>query len=307
MSFPPLDSEGQQLLALGRALRAEGYAFVTPTPLTHARVLARQQSAQDLRDVFGWNRPFERGAFGEPWERLLSAAGQLVTQADGRLRSGIRFSTVHGGLFIHSGFPTEAADAVFLGPDTYRFVRVLESLPGRFERAIDVGAGSGAGLLSLHARCGRIALADLNPKALRFCATNAALNGVEAALHESDVLNGLEGTFDLIVSNPPYMMDEAHRTYRDGGSRGIELPARIVTESVPRLNPGGTLLLYTGTPIVAGRDLFREAVAETLTVAGHDVAYQELDPDVFGEELESPAYADVERIAVVALVVTRRS
>ena len=33
--------------------------------------------------------------------------------------------------------------------------------------------------------------------------------------------------------------------------------------------------------------------------------YEELDPDIFGEELETPAYRDVERIALVSAVITR--
>jgi hypothetical protein len=49
----------------------------------------------------------------------------------------------------------------------------------------------------------------------------------------------------------------------------------------------------------------RDAGAE---VSGHrvDRRYDEIDPDVFGEELEQPAYAAAHRIAVVGLVVTRR-
>jgi len=48
----------QQLLA---ALEARRYHFITPTPTTHARVIARRSEARDLRDVFGWSLPFARG------------------------------------------------------------------------------------------------------------------------------------------------------------------------------------------------------------------------------------------------------
>ena len=61
-----------------------------------------------------------------------------------------------------------------------------------------------------------------------------------------------------------------------------------------------------GTAIVSGRDLFRDAAL--LAVAEGDFAwtYEEVDPDVFGEELETPAYRTAERIAAVVLNVRKR-
>lgn len=49
------------LLALGRRLIAEGYRFITPTPLTHERILQcfATPLARDLRDAFGWSMPFD--------------------------------------------------------------------------------------------------------------------------------------------------------------------------------------------------------------------------------------------------------
>jgi hypothetical protein len=72
-----------------------------------------------------------------------------------------------------------------------------------------------------------------------------------------------------------------------------------------RLAPGGRVLLYTGVAIVDGRDEFREALEAALPDLGCTVRYRELDPDVFGEELEKPAYRQVERIAAIGAVVER--
>ncbi len=57
--------------------------------------------------------------------------------------------------------------------------------------------------------------------------------------------------------------------------------------------------------MVDGRDPFLEEVRTRLD--GHDMAwrYRELDPDVFGEELEAGVYAHTDRIAAVVLTVTR--
>jgi hypothetical protein len=65
------------------------------------------------------------------------------------------------------------------------------------------------------------------------------------------------------------------------------------------------VLLYTGVAIVDGRDELREALADQLPALGCTLRYRELDPDVFGEELVKPAYAEVERIAAIGAVVER--
>ena len=80
---------------------------------------------------------------------------------------------------------------------------------------------------------------------------------------------------------------------------GAELSLRIAREALERLPRGGGLVLYTATAIVDGEDLLLRALLPHLRGARFD--YRELDPDVFGEELDRSAYRNVERIAVVAL------
>jgi len=103
------------------------------------------------------------------------------------------------------------------------------------------------------------------------------------------------------------MNDSQQRAYRHGGGAlGEALSLRIVRESLPRLDKNGSLVLYTGVAMVAGGDPFLESVQPLLGEDRYDWTYRELDPDVFGEELLKPGYERVERIAVVALIVTRR-
>lgn len=294
------------LVDVGRRLRRLGYRFMTITPASHARVNARADSvvARTLADVFGWSRPFAKELLPVELFEALSRA-KAVEPVGEKYRSKVRFSSLGDQLFVHSAFPTTEADSVFFGPDTYRYAQLLGRVPGRFARAVDIGAGSGAGLLSIAERCEQLIFADINDRALSFTRVNSELCAVSAQCVHSDVLGSVDGDFDLIVSNPPYLVDGQARAYRHGGERGIELPLRIVTESISRLRPGGTLCVYTGTPVVAGEDLFRARVLPA--VAALDVRYEELDVDVFGEELDEPAYADVDRIALVSLIATRRS
>jgi len=289
------------LAKLGRALREAGYAFVTPTPATHARVLARRGEARTLRDVFGWTLPFRREVLPARVLGLLEASGELEPGVAPLLLSRVRFSTVGPVLLAHSAYPTIAPDSVFLGPDTYRFIAFLQArAPERIGSLADVGCGTGAGGIFLASRAGSVQLLDVNDAALRFARANCAVNGATARVAHSDVLAGAEGPLDLVIANPPYLADELGRSYRDGGGRlGTGLSVRIVREALERLRPGGRLLLYTGTPVIDGEHVLWPQIAPLLRDVRY--VYAELDPDVFGEELERPAYSEVERVAVVGL------
>lgn len=300
------------LSSLIRFLRDENYRFVTPTPATHARNNGRpgNEQARNLTDAFGWSRPFARALLPAPLFDLLRDSAVFFESPDG-WRSTVRASTLEGELFLHSAFPTVAADAVFFGPDTYRFARAikheLSKQPRQLRRALDIGCGSGAGgvVVARHASCTELVLSDINAAALQMARINADAAGLQnVTTAYSDLFAGIEGAFDLIVANPPYLNDPLQRTYRHGGGEhGSLLSIRIAEAAKDRLSPGGTLLLYTGSPIVDGVDRLRQAVERDLAGSELRWCYEEVDPDVFGEELDTPAYGNVERIAAVVLTV----
>jgi len=262
-----------------------------------------------VRDVFGWSRPFQEAVLPKQLLELMRAA-EVLERAPGAdlWRSRVRFSTVDGLLFAHSAFPTTGHDAVFLGPDSVRFVNAITRAAPLAMRVADVGCGTGVGGIVLARRgfgVNKVVLSDVNEQALRLARANAELAGVGAEVVRSDVLTSVEGEIDLVVANPPYLRDEECRWYRDGGGNyGEMLGARIVREALERLrdNPrGGALLLYTGAAVVAGIDMFLAAILDELHQSNTHYSYHELDPDVFSEELAKPAYANVERIAAVFL------
>ena len=117
------------------------------------------------------------------------------------------------------------------------------------------------------------------------------------------LLDGIDGSFDLIVANPPYLLDATKRTYRHGGGqRGEELSLQILDTALQRLLPGGCLLLYTGTVVVDGIDYFLGQIEARLSSSNCTWSYREIDPDVFGEEIDA---LKADRIAVVFLSVRK--
>ena len=310
MDVEPHPSE-PALLRILQLLGARGYAFTTITPASHARVLARRTGAPaaSLRDVFGWSLPFRPGLLDGDLLDAMWDGGALKETPEG-LRSLVRVSTIRDHLFLHSAYPPEAEQAVFLGPDTSRFVEfVLRELPHgpAPRRVVEIGAGAGAAglLVGLRAPGAQVTLADVNPVALRYARVNAAFGGRAVDVVLSDGLAATQGSFDLIVANPPFMVDGDGRTYRHGGGlTGGQMSLDWASSATGRLRPGGKLLLYTGSAIVEGRDLLKIALQDRLT--GFRIDYRELDPDVFGEELDKPAYGTVDRIAAVAVVIEAR-
>ena len=299
------------LLDLLTLLERSGYNFTAVTNATHAIVASRsdKQVARNLRDVFGWSRPFERGTIPEALVDLLDRAN-LLEREDGLLRSGIRVARIHGRLIIHSAYPTDDPDAVFFSPETYRFADFARSellRMGGVRRLVDVGAGAGGGSIAAAPVVpgARLTLADVNPLALRLARINARHAGLQVETVEGGI-EDVRGAFDAAMANPPYMIDEESRTYRDGGGmHGGQTSLEWALEITERLDPGGRLLLYTGSAIVEGRDELREALEREMSRRGWQLRYRELEPDIYGEELEKPAYRDVERIAAVGAVVEK--
>ncbi len=181
-----------------------------------------------------------------------------------------------------------AVDAAVLipRPETELLVELaLERLPPR-GRVLDMGTGSGAIAVALaHTRPDAAVTAlDVSAAALAVAARNAASNGTTVRFLQSDWFSALQGdSFDLIVSNPPYIasgdrhLAEGDLRFEPAGALtdhadGLSALRRIVGGAPAHLVPGGWLLMEHGYDQ-------SDAVQALLTAAGwqdvqswHDLA-----------------------------------
>ncbi len=298
------------LVPLLQALKQRDYTYTCISPASHEKVNNRpgNELASDLAGMLGWSRPFNIEAADPEIFQLMQAANILSGEQD-YWRSQLRVSSIGALHFLHSAYPTDQQDAVFFGPDTYRFAQAIQGYVGShgntLKRAVDIGTGSGVGAILLAKACPQAEVfgVDINEFALTLARANAeAAEVAHIQWINSDLLSKVDGEFDLIIANPPYLVDQSARSYRHGGGPlGAELAMKIVATAIERLAPQGCLLLYTGVAIVDGEDLFRHEVATQLESAGFNMQYQEIDPDIFGEELLNEVYEHTDRIAAVVL------
>jgi release factor glutamine methyltransferase len=145
-------------------------------------------------------------------------------------------------------------------PETELLVEAaLERAPEN-GRVIDVGTGSGCIAITIEQERPdlHVFTVDRSVAALAVAATNRRRLASNASLIASDLLAGVCGTFDLIVSNPPYvpfgeyeeLADEVRvhepRIALTPGPRGTEIIERLLDESHARLAPQGHVILEVG-------------------------------------------------------------
>jgi methylase of polypeptide subunit release factors len=109
--------------------------------------------------------------------------------------------------------------------------------------ALDIGTGCGIQAFQLANHCDRVVATDLSPRCLELARFNAALNSVDVELRQGSLFEPVENEqFDLIVSNPPFVIGSptsGRHDYRDFGGVGDEVCGDVVTGAERRLTDGG--------------------------------------------------------------------
>jgi release factor glutamine methyltransferase len=128
--------------------------------------------------------------------------------------------------------------------------------------ALDFGTGSGCLAVTLAQKCppAMITAIDISRSALRIAEMNAGAHGVQDRIRfvESDGFSAVDGVFDLIISNPPYIPHDEIPSLQpevrkfdptlalDGGADGLNFYRRLALEARMHLRAGGTIAMEFG-------------------------------------------------------------
>ena len=143
------------------------------------------------------------------------------------------------------------------------------SSPGGQYHIVDVGTGSGCIALALAKELPQAVIhaTDISPTALEVARANAARHQLENRVHfhQTDLLQGLApGTFDFVVSNPPYVGESEADTVQlevrkceprnavFAGPTGLEVIERLVPQAHTALRPDGWLVMEISGTIADG-------------------------------------------------------
>jgi release factor glutamine methyltransferase len=134
-------------------------------------------------------------------------------------------------------------------------------IPASKARILDLGTGSGNIAIALTKKipdC-KIIASDISAGALVVAELNAGRNGVSDRIKfiKSDLFESLDGNFDIIVSNPPYISRPEFESLQkevlmephvalDGGSDGLDFYRKIIREAAKRLTSGGYIIFEIG-------------------------------------------------------------
>lgn len=141
----------------------------------------------------------------------------------------------------------DTADEVYNpSDDSYMLLRIVEV--ARDETFLEVGAGTG--LIAIHAaKMGaKVTATDVNPHAVELTRRNAARNQVRIQVQQSDLFDKVDGYFDVIAFNPPYLPSDSSSTSWierswSGGEKGSEILVSFLDQAWRHLAPGGRIYM----------------------------------------------------------------
>lgn len=238
--------------------------------------LASPIAVDDAAKIFGsprLDRMYEVGLLADSDDRLVAAPFQILIFQDKYLLADD----------LHHG-----AEAVMACGGTTGSLLKAARPKGRLHRILDLGCGAGALALALADRAQTVVAADINPRALAFGRINAAMNGINnVEFRQGDLFAPVANEeFDLIVSQPPFIpMPEGSppTTYLFGGSRGDELPMRLLPALPDHLADGGRAVLLIQWPEFPGESILRR-MRKALRSRDTDllsIVYPPMNLDVF--------------------------
>ncbi|HUR12945.1 MAG TPA: methyltransferase, partial [Mycobacteriales bacterium] len=193
--------------------------------------------------------PAEAGLLPASW---VGADGTAVVRLQALNHGGVDVTVPHDP----GNAATVVAQDQVLGAGAASLTLAAATPRTAVSRALDVGCGQGLQALLAAPHAGEVVATDRNPRAVGLTRLAAMLNGADVDAREGDLLEPVAGElFDLVVSNPPFVISPGRRyTYRDAGLDGDEVSRRLVGEIPSVLAPGGHAVLLVNWLHRVGED-----------------------------------------------------
>lgn len=142
----------------------------------------------------------------------------------------------------------------------------LKELDLEGKRVLDMGTGPGILAVAAAKKAADVVASDVDPGALEDAESYAEEEGVGGSITfvESDLFGDVDGKFDLIVFNPPYLRGDDYLAL-EGGEGGVELTEKFLEKAQDYLERGGEILFIASSRsgVESLRDRFDlETVAE---------------------------------------------
>lgn len=167
---------------------------------------------------------------------------------------------------LHDG-PLQHDHVLGIGGASMSLARAVVRTP--VQRVLDLGTGCGIQAVHLDGHCTEVVGTDTNERALTLAAATARINGMSWDLRLGSLFEPVAGErFDLIVSNPPFVIGSgtSDYIYRDSGMAGDALCRSLIEQVGDYLTPGGTAQIMANW--IVREDDWRDRVRDWLTGTG---------------------------------------
>lgn len=193
----------------------------------------------------------------------MAQAKQIVRIADERLTGRPLWYIVGDTDFC--GYKIKVDERVLIPrPETEDLAMMVVSMVKTGRKVLDLCTGSGAIAIAVAKELEKkniyaeITASDISEDALTLAKENAELNGASVQFIQSDLFEKLEGEYDIVVSNPPYIPTATVQTLQrevrdfephlalDGGEDGLDIYRKIARQAAAHIRAGGTLVMEVG-------------------------------------------------------------
>ena len=284
VSALPMQAEPVSVVGVGRALLSGDWAARTAHPRRRlfepsvwchrdwARFRRQHPALFALFTLFALNRSADRATVSQCLGDELTAgllADDVLRVFEDRVVSNVRILPYRDTLLMTDPEDRTIEDFAYLGKDSFELADAIEQRLGaqRFDRGLDLCTGVGIHAVLLADRCREVVGVDINPRALRYARYNALINDRRnIRFIRADLAEGLQGRFDVMVSNPPFRLlpETLRASHRDGfgGELGLEATLTILRSLDRLLREDGVGLVLTVSPVMAGKNRLLQVLAD---------------------------------------------